>query len=462
MAKTTFANGTVVTAAFLNAINNPVFVDTPDDDGEIAKITNANLSTASGQLLPEWQTFRDMLLVTQATSTSISYTAGVVTLPDGTQQVVNAGTIGSLTGTATYFIFVNSSGTVTSSTTYPVMATLMASVVVSGSVISTITDLRPRFEVKPEQENIRLFGGNGGQGVGPSTTQTLSEGLYYYSSWTVPANVTIFIDKFAQIFVSGTVTINGTIAVVGATPNIGGFLSFTDGSGFSGLPGAGLGCTRNSYPFFVQPFGSSGQNGFLRISTSGSGTPGSGGTGGGGLWIEASGTITVATTANISAIGNNGTNGTVSTGTVDASGGGGGSGGTIALYSMSAINIANGATISVRGGNGGNGATTAASSLTCGGAGGGAGQVILTAPVIQNLASSPVINVNGGTAGTLANNGVTGTRTNVNTGGGVGGGNGATGGLGSQNNAGTTDYSLLNATNGANGAIITRQIKAVA
>ena len=163
MPKTTFANGTVVTAGFLNAINNPVFVDTPSNDGEIAKITNNNLSSASGQLLPEWQTFRDTLLVTAGTGLNVNYTAGIVTLPTGARQSISAGSI-SLPASSTSYVFVNSSGVVSSSTSYSLQGVEMAVVVTTASTISTVTDVRPRFEVTPVQEAIKLIGGNGGDG----------------------------------------------------------------------------------------------------------------------------------------------------------------------------------------------------------------------------------------------------------------------------------------------------------
>lgn len=465
MTKTTFSNGTIVTAAFLNAINNPVFVDAPDDDGEIAKISNSDLSTASGQILPEWTTFRDTLKVTEgAAAGSVNYTAGVVTLTDGTIQAIQSGTIAGLAGTATHFIFVNDSGVVTSSTTRPTIGLVMAAVATSNGVVGAITDLRPRFEVKPRQEAVRVFGGNGDQGAGPSTTQTLSQGLYYYSEWTVPAGVTITIDKFAQIYVSGDVTINGTIQVNQATPGPGTFFTFNDGGGFSGLPGAGLGNTRNSYPFFVQPFGSAGQNGFMGLmGVSGNARPGAGGPGGGGLWIEAAGKIVISNTAIVRAIGGQGGHAGWQSGEAVASGGGGGSGGTLVFYSLESIQIANGAVVQVRGGDGGNADIGFVPDVVvCGGAGGAGGQVVFTAPVIQNLASSPAINVTGGTAG-LHQASETDPRTAVNVGGGIGGGNGNLGGFGSTIlQSPTTTYSQLNAENGSNGIIIFRQIKAIA
>ncbi|NDC40622.1 MAG: hypothetical protein EBZ77_03585, partial [Chitinophagia bacterium] len=307
MAKTTFSNGTVVTAAFLNAINNPVFVDVADDDGEIPKITNSNLSTASGQILPEWQTFRDALLVTQATTTSISYTAGVVTLATGARQVISAGTIGSLTGSTTYYIFVNTSGTVSSSTTYPLVGVPLAAVVTSGNVISTITDLRPRFEVKPVQELIKLIGGNGSDGdfetgvVGTINTTgassiTLNRETYYFKSFTINSGHTVTLSAgVTYIYCSGTVNIAGTItvnqAVAGGINGAEGGLVGSGGQITNTSTGLGIGARRGSaYYWTTQPMGSSGAGpNFVLGGTGQTAAPngGRGGSGGGSVFIQA-------------------------------------------------------------------------------------------------------------------------------------------------------------------------------
>jgi hypothetical protein len=460
MAKTTFANGTVVTAAFLNAINNPVFVDTPDDDGEIAKITNASLSTASGQLLPEWQTFRDTLLVTAGTGLNANYTAGVVTLATGARQAIAAGSV-SLTASTTNWVFVNSSGAVAVSTSVPLLGVVLASVVTTATVVSTVTDLRPRFEVKPRQEYVKLFGGSGDEGAyNPSTNETLGQGLYYFSSFTIASGRTITIDKYAQIFVSGNVTINGMIGVTQAAPSSSTFLTLADGGGFSGLTGTGLGNNRGAYNFAVQPFGSGGQNGFAAITSGAQAIPGRGGAGGGGLWIEAAGSITIASTGIITIVGEAGSNGSIVSGTgATASGGGGGSGGTLVLSSLTSVSINSGATINLRGGNGGNAASSLTTGVVNGGGGGGGGQLVVVSPSI-NIVASPQLN--GGTAGSQVVTGSPGSVTGPNTGGGWGGGNGAGGGNGSQTPGSTTNYPLVNAAAGSTSATITRTIKAVA
>jgi hypothetical protein len=467
MTKTTFSNGTIVTAAFLNAINNPVFVDNPDDDGEIAKLTNSALSTASGQLLPEWQGFRDALAVTAGIGLNANYAAGVVTLPTGVRQSIVAGTV-SLPASSTSYIFVNASGTVASSTSYPTLGLILASVLTTASQVSTVTDLRPRYEVKPIQEFVKILGGTGGEGAfSPVANQTLSAGLYYFSSFTVPSGVTVTIDKFARIFVSGNVEINGTITVTPAAVAASSFLSNVNDGGFSGFTGSGLGNNRGVYNFAVQPFGSAGQNGVLgtQAGFSGLGKPGAGGPGGGGLWIEAAGSIVVGSTGIVSADGGNGGNAELSPSATGlaASGGGGGSGGTLVFSSGTSVVISSGAVVRARGGNGGSPVNGWTPAIINSGGGGGAGQLVVIAPTINIVATpqltggSPVSNsaTGGYTNGTLS-------ATSPNIGGGWGGGNGGAGGDGSTIVPGGTFVATgVNAQPGSIAAVIARNFKAV-
>jgi hypothetical protein len=146
MAKTNFAPGTIVTADFLNAVNNPIFVATADNDGEIPLITNADLSNTPGQIKPEWIAFRDELKITAGSGLNVNYVAGSVTTPLGTIVAIPAGSL-SLPNNTTSFVFVNESGGVTSSTVYPTTGLVIARVVTVGGAVSSITDLRPRYVV---------------------------------------------------------------------------------------------------------------------------------------------------------------------------------------------------------------------------------------------------------------------------------------------------------------------------
>jgi len=413
MAKTTFANGTVVTAAFLNAINNPVFVDTPDDDGEIAKITNASLSTASGQLLPEWQTFRDTLLVTAGTGLNANYTAGVVTLATGAQQAIAAGNV-SLTASTTNWVFVNASGAVAVSTSVPLLGVVLASVVTTATVVSTVTDLRPRFEVKPIQESIKLIGGNGGDGsfatgvvstANPSglTSITLDREVYFFSSFTVNSGHTVTLSSgLTRIYCSGSVTINGTLTgsiFLRGGPNQaeGGFIG-SGASYLNELTGLGIGANRGQvYTWEAQPYGSSGAAASFQLGGTGQTTTltgGIGGSGGPGIFIEAAGGIIIGAAGVINANGGNAQQATITNAFLSVGPASGGSGGIVHLSSL--FSIVNNGTINVRGGNGADAQRGASATLDVfGGRAGGGGWTVFIAPTI----TPGTVNSNAGTLG---------------------------------------------------------------
>jgi len=389
MAKTTFVSGSQLTPAIMNAINNPVFVTTADDDGEIPKITDNDLSDASDQIKAGWYAFRDGLKVTAGTGLVCNFAAGSVTLPLGTIQAITAGTITMVPGTTsttTNYIWVNTSGSVVTGLTYPTVSLPLASVVTASGAISSITDLRPRFMVQPVASAIKVFGGTGEQGNYSlaSGTASLSDGFYYYNNFTVASGATLTISRFAKIHCSGTVTIAGTITVTTfstggtsfgtgssvATSNIGGL------SGSGPGAGAGSGSGSSTYSYAAAPYGSGGASGFYSSTGSSSGTISSGGAGGGGLWIEAAGAISVTGTGVITARGGNGVIGVSGTGTPSISGGGGGSGGLILLSSLVSVTVSDLTTLDIRGGNGAN----AAAGSARGGGGGGGGTIVFISP----------------------------------------------------------------------------------
>ncbi|RCJ20117.1 hypothetical protein A6S26_05195 [Nostoc sp. ATCC 43529] len=415
MTKTTFVNGTTVTADFLNAINNPSF-DGTDFDGHFAKITNDDLSDAAGQIKPEWTTFRDTLKVSAGTGLTASYTGGAVTLPNGTIAAIAPGTI-ALTDNATNFLYINSSGTVTAATARPLLALLLAQITTVGGAISgAVVDLRPRFIVSPRQEAIRSFGGSGGEGdYTLSGTATFDQGEYYFQNFTIQAGATLTIAGGAHIYVARNCSIAGTINVstavnggAGFGTNVPGTVGGLSGAGPGGGSGSGIG---SAYNYVLARHGSGGGSGFCSLGSSSVGLVANGGRGGGGLIIECGGSISI--TGFINAKGGNGGDGTISSGSGSSSGGGGGSGGLVLLRSLTSITIFATATVDVRGGNGGNGNGTSARA----GGGGGGGQVVLI---------SPSNNTTGSTI--LLFSGTDGTETGTAVGGGSGGGFGGSGG----------------------------------
>lgn len=429
MPKTTFVNGSVVTSDFLNAINNPSFSGLAQD-GHFAKIKNSDLDTTAGQILPEWQTFRDALAVSAGTGLSISYIGGSITLEDGSIVTISPGTL-SVTANATSFIFVDTTGTVVASISYPVRAIALARVVSGASTITSVVDLRPRFVVRPRFNTVAVFGGIGAQGDYSLASGSASlEGDYYYRNFTLAAGATINVTKgFLYLKCSGDVVINGTINI---TPPISGGSRF--GSGFfiqqyipSQGQGIGGGTGPNATPppgyhYAVSPVGSGGASGFVNIAAGASISAYSsgGGNGGGCLIIEAAGTISIGGTI----IANGGISAnpsiiSISSPTVaQMAGGGGGSGGLIFLKSTNSIVATAAATLSVQGGKGGNGYLFGTTAYAHGGGGGGGGYVVMVAPSINTTGAT--IQLSGGAAGTAA-----GSATSNGGYGEVGGSNGA-------------------------------------
>ncbi|MBH8566700.1 hypothetical protein I8748_31885 [Nostoc sp. CENA67] len=419
MTKTVFVNGSPVTADFLNSINNPVF-DGQDFDGHCPLITNSDLSSAAGQIKPEWEAFRDTLKVIATSGLTIGYTGGAVRLQDGSFVAINPGNL-VLADNSISYVYINESGVIVQSTTYPLRALMLAQIfTVSGNISGSIIDLRPRYQVQPLFNAVKIFGGSGDEGnYSLSGTDTLSQGEYFFKSFTINAGAVLTIDKLAYIRVSGDVAINGTINIATATAGGGSFATTLPSGNLGGNsgagPGAGIGNLTNgsAYSYLLAPHGSGGASGFVSISPGGNATIAAGGRGGGGLIIDCGGKITINGT--ITALGGNAGAGVLNSGSANISGGGGGSGGLILLRSLRQVVVSATAVLSVKGGNGSNGIV----GNGAGGHGGGGGVVGIVSPSINTSGST--ILLNGGTMGTTSGDG--------STGGGAGGSFGGLGGL---------------------------------
>lgn len=384
MPKTVFSNGSRAFASWFNAIQNFSFVANPQNDGEYPLISNSMLSQTPGQLLPEWQAFRDALRVSAGTGLAITWTTGSVFLSNNTLASITAGST-TVSANATSFVFVNASGAVAIATSLPIQCVPLASVVAGASSITSVTDLRPRFRVLPRPNTIKLFGGGGDEGAFSLTSgsATLDQSEYYFSGFNLGSAATLTVDKVCHIRVSGDVTISGTISVLSAYPG-GGFLAaISNGAQLGFFNGVGAGTPSGAiagvtYSYLTQPCGSGGQSGFISApAASGSGSCATyGGPGGGGLIIEVGGNITIASSGSILARGGNAPPATPGLAAA-VSGGGGGSGGLILLKAAGSITCQPGSTLDVRGGNGATGSGTGD-----GGGGGGGGRVALVAPVI--------------------------------------------------------------------------------
>lgn len=231
-----------------------------------------------------------------------------------------------------------------------------------------------------------------------------NDGVLHYRNFTLNVGHTMTVDKFVRIVCSGNVTIAGNIVVTPLAPGGKGspYFDLAPGSFFGGYnEGQGLGQARNTYSWQAQPWGSGGMSGYGRSFTASSALIRPGAAGGGGLMIEAGGTITISGTA--SANGGNAANAALPSGNGIIAGAGGGSGGLL-LFSAAVAIIVSG-TLSVIGGNGGNAANTGIVGTAAGGEAGGGGRVVLMAPSINTTGAT--INLAPGTAGTSAGSGST-------------------------------------------------------
>lgn len=411
MSKTVFTNGRPLYSEWLNAMQNIQFDDL-DFDGHYPRLTDDALTSAPGNIKNEWQTFRDAFLVTGGVGLAVNIKGGLITLLNGNRLAI-ADTSLILSNNTTNFVFITKLGTVANSTKLPLTSFPLATVVTSGGVITSITDTRYRYEVKPRGDIVKLFGGSGDEGafVLNSGSATFDQSEYYFSSFDLGTLATLNVDRLVYIRVAGDVNISGTINV--STATLGGRLQIvaTAGSEYGLLAGSGLGASSGQVPglpysYLAQPYGSGGTSGAIVAGGSTCGCTSQGGAGGGGIIIEAQGTITIASTGSIIARGGDAAIVTLVGTPQAATGGGGGSGGLVLLKSSTGVLLSPGSTADVRGGNGANSLGTGSVN---GGAGGSGGRVVVISPVVTTsganilltggLKGSPASGASGGGSG---------------------------------------------------------------
>ncbi|MBW4443071.1 MAG: hypothetical protein KME10_17895 [Plectolyngbya sp. WJT66-NPBG17] len=422
MAKTNFSRGRRVPAAWFNAMQAIDFNGT-DVDGSYPPLTDSALTAAPGNIKANWTAFQNVLRVTAANGLVVDYAGGSVVLPSGEVLTISPGQL-SLAPNTESFVFVNSAGLVQSSTIRPVRSVMLGKVLTNNiQIVGAVEDLRPRYQVLPIAQSIRIFGGSGEQGsyTLSSGTATLS-GENWFQNFTVSAGATLTIAGGATLFCSGNVTISGNVVVTAPIAGGSGHYGVFAPQSYPNYIGAGVGggasvnsISTNTYSYFTSPVGSGGAGSFIANLAGGIAmrTP-RGGNGGGCLIIEAAGTITV--TGTITA---NGENGQGNASVLNFAGGaltgfpgglitgaGGGSGGLIWLKSLRSVVASAGSQLSVKGGDGGTGYPDASTFQTAGG--GGGGWLVTTAPTV-NLTGA-AINLNGGvsTIATAVNGSVSG------------------------------------------------------
>lgn len=407
MPKTTFSPGSVIDSQWLNAIQNLNFLGN-DVNGSYPPITDDSFSSAAGNVKPEWRTFRDALRVTATSQTglSISYQGGAITLESGLISTIAPATIVVADNVVT-FVFINSAGSVATSTTQPSRWFPMARVTSAGGNVTAIVDLRERFRIAPISRAVAAFGSGGFEGdLTISTNQSLS-GVRYLRNFTIDSGATLTVNGgFLQIKASGNITINGIInvaAIVSGGVGITGVLNAN--VQYFGEPGSGLGRSGGinlppplAYPYQASAgLGSGGSVGFIGVGSAGAAqvTSSKAGNGGGAIWLEAAGTITINGTivcdgsaAIAPSIG-------ATSVSVACSGASGGTGGTIWLGSLTSIQVGAAAVLQVRGGASSPGARANATN-TIGGTGGASGGYLVLFSPSTNVNALAQLNVQGG------------------------------------------------------------------
>lgn len=403
---------------------NQVFDDQTQYLGHRPRIADTDLSNTAGQIKQRVAAIEEAFKVTVDSGRTLRYQSGVVRLPEGDNLSVASALVTAPDNT-TSFVYINQTGSVICDTNPPAIRVLLAKVVTASGAVSTIEDLRhPALRIiQPIVSSIKVFGGSNTTDKTCTANEVFDQGFYYFRNFTVPAGITITIDKWARFYCSGKVDINGTINVTTIASGATAYATPLSTTNVGGLTGSGIGAGSGSsagggsaYPYGAQSHGSGGGQGFA----AGNGAAvllGAGGKGGGGLWIEASGVITV--TGSIAAIGEPGVAGQIYSGSARISGSGGGSGGLVLLSSLRSVAVTSTATIDVRGGAGANAVSNATGNGAVGGSGGGGGQVVLISPT-NNTTGSTIL-LSGGSQGASAG-------TTPDLGGGGGGGFGGQGG----------------------------------
>lgn len=415
------------------AFQAPIFDGQNQYLGHRDKIADVELSDSAGQLKQRVSVVTDALKVTLVSGLTVAYASGVIRKTDGSLLSIAAGQI-VVPNNADSVVFLDTLGAVKVSTSPDVVRYSLAAVTTVSGTVTAITDLRDIAirPIMPLASSIRSFGGRGDEGDFVATNgQDLDKGEYYFSSFTVPAGISITINKLARIYVSGDVNIAGTITVPAWVSGGGQTLFITfPGGVFGGESGSGFGGgsgeqPKGAYNHLVSPVGSGGGAGYgvNNGSVNAGLVNGSGGNGGGCLWIAAAGTITVSGT--IIATGSAGSNGAVVANGIFSGGAGGGSGGLVLLQSLKSVTVTSTGIIDVSGGAGGAGYRNATTLYNWAepGSGGGGGRINISAPAINTTEAT--LNIAGGALGTI----ITTTYNGAGSGG-IGGTGGSYGGLG--------------------------------
>lgn len=395
-----------------------MFDNRPEFLGHRSKIQDHELSDTAGQIKDRVNFVENSLRITrEGSGLTVRYASGQVILPNGNVATIVSSILG-VPNNSSVFIFVDREGIPRVDSRLPAICVPLARVTSVNGVISTIEDYRhPNLRrVQPSTSALVTFGGQGTTGISTTHNQVLNQGVYYLRDFFVPTGTTCHVLDGTQIYLSGNITILGTLNIY---PNPSSHApqtayNLTSFGSVGGRVGTGLGSSGGTYSWAVNPGGSGGSGGLLQTATAAGswGYHGAGGLGGGSITIECAGQITLGATGTIQAFGYAGQNGgnaedsspggtRTNIGNIAIAGSGGGSGGLILLKSLTGILVNAGGTLNVSGGIGGRGYSIAQTNgvrcLGLGGAGGGGGYVVLQSP--NNQVSGANIMLNGAPSG---------------------------------------------------------------
>lgn len=421
--KVPFVSGSVYTPEIATEMTGITFDDQPQYFGHFDRIQDGDLSNAPGSVKDRLAATDLNLKVTAGAGLNALYTAGRA-LYANTVFTIGASSV-ALVASATNYVFVNISGVVQATSSLPpIVRALLAIVTTNTTGVVTVTDTREGYKlevIKPIAFTVRNFGGRGDGGAYVAVNgDTLTDGEYYYTDFTVPVGVTITVSKLAKIYLTGNANILGVVNVTQAAAGGSGFLvSVVNGAG-QGALGQGFGSAggetpATAYNYNISPVGSGGcSGGFTSVSNSGlvNFTTRSGGAGGGCFWLEAAGNISIPGTVNAQ-----GTAGDLAfaTGSPGATGwvigaGSGGSGGLVLLKALGSISVSG--FLNVSGGAGGAGIVNLNGLGAESGCGGGGGRIHMFAPSINTTGAT--LNITGGAGGGSSASGATLTCVNNN------------------------------------------------
>jgi microcystin-dependent protein len=148
MAKTNFQSGSRVSSAWFNALQNIEF-DGEDLDGHYPQLEDESLSNEPGNVRYEFYSLRDGGKVTFVSGLNIRVAACTVALQNGTTANIPQTQLTVANGTR--IVYIDNNGSLQVAGSAPETGVMLARVISSGGVVTTISDLRERvnFQIKP-------------------------------------------------------------------------------------------------------------------------------------------------------------------------------------------------------------------------------------------------------------------------------------------------------------------------